>query len=473
MIQEHINEILGNIEIQYINETFSTYEIEFPHPDINILSEKLNLNNYNSINDLLVKYGYKWDLSIDDLSYSINQEEFNSLTIEDYDDVENISVRFNIYKTKNYIHIINNESFNDYLKSINLQNLLDVVNTFDSEFILKNKPDDFEICVNKDEKLNISNQCYFRNLVSFPYSPDTFYFNNIDKGTKSILDDYFLKLSQVFCYIYIFNSSEIEGDNLYLTISGNLTYNYTLDFKQLDVSSLKFYHQIYKWIYSEKTKIEDKIGLSRNIITSYLKDDSLIIDNSVFNSILSSNQIYIKGNISKYFEVRNKIIEQIEQTISKVNQSLDTFFNNFQKSVFVFISFFLTVFIYKIANKSSLNNIFTKETSLIGIGFILLSILFLIASYIIYRLDKKRVCERYENVKTRYSDVLIKDDIGKIINGDFEYNNEIFYLEKRINIYIILWVLTIIVFIVVLFLSSEYLDTNQIFDFLKNPTLNK
>lgn len=459
MIYKLLEDILG--DFTNAKESFTSFEIDFNHPNLIILSKTLNQDNYNSLNAQISKYDCKWDLVIDDLSYSINQEKFNTLELESYDDVENITVSFNIYKSSSSIVVINNDSFNNYLQSISLQRLLEVISTFNSEFTIVNEQDDFYINIDKNVQKNISNQCNFKNHILYPYCPDTFYFDNIDSTTKSILDEYFLKLSQVFCYIYLFNSSEIDGDNLHLSITGNLTLKYTLDFKRLDVLSLKYYHQIYNWIYSEKNKVEDKISISRNILTAYITQKSLTIDGSVFNSILSSNQIYVKGNISKYFEVKNKIISQIEQTVNNVNKSIDSFVTNFQKSSFVFISYFLSVFIFKVINKSDLDKIFTKETSYIGLGFIIVSFLYLIVSIIIISLEKRSLDRRYLNVKKRYEDILVKEDILKILDEDSEFKSEIKHLFNRAIIYSIVWILSLVVFTTVLFLASDFLNLHS------------
>lgn len=457
MIKKFLNEIIG-VTHNNSKESFSSYEIEFRHPNLKILSQKLNQANYNKLNTLISNYGYKWDLVVEDLSYSVNQEKYEKLELEDYDDFENITINFNIYKSNKLIVVIDNDAFNSYIQSITLQRFLEIINTLDSEFIIENEQDNFEICIEKSQSIDISSQSNFKNNILYPYNPDTFYFDNIDKKTKSILDDYFLKLSQVFCFSYLFNFSEINGNSIDLSITGNITYKYSLDFKEITVKSLEHYYKIYKWVYSEKNKIEDKISISRNILTSYITSNSLEIDNSVFNSILSSNQIYIKGNISKYFEVRNKIIEQVEQTVNDVNKSIESFVTNFQKSSFVFISFFLSVFIFKVINKSALDKIFSKETSLIGVGFIIISFLYLIASRIIILMESNRLEKRYKNVKKRYEDVLIKEDLEKILNDDFEYNDEKKHLNERVCIYTIIWVLSLLVFTIALFLASEYLE---------------
>ena len=84
-------------------------------------------------------------------------------------------------------------------------------------------------------------------------------------------------------------------------------------------------------------------------------------------------------------------------------------------------------------------------------------------------MDKNRVKKRYENVKKRYEDVLIKADIDKIINDDYEYKNEISFLKKRINLYIGLWVTSIVLFIVLLFFTSDYFELSKLFSSSYTP----
>ena len=465
MIQKHIDNILGSVDIKFKKETFLKYEIEFHHKNILQYLKTITKENYNHLNNCLFsELGYKWDLIIDDLSYSISQEEFRNLTIDETDETDNILIRFNIYKSGKIIHIIDNILFNKYLDSTNLYILLKSICSFETEITLISEADDFELGLSKDTSSNyeISKQCSFRNMDTFPFIPETFHFENLDEKTKSTLDESILKLSLVFSLIFLFDSSEIKEDNLHLVISGNITYKYILPFKTLNLKDLKFYYQIYKWVYSEQAKIEDKLGLAKNILVSYLNDSSISISDSVFSSILSSNLIYVRGNISKYFEVRNKIIDQIEETINNINQSLNTFFSSFQKSIFVFISFFLTVFVSKAISKAEDDIIFTKETSILGIGFIILSVIFLVFSVIMLFIDRNRVKKRYFNVKRRFKDVLTEADIENILDGDFEYKNEILFFTKRTILYVLLWILTIILFTVLMFYSSDYLEFKKI-----------
>ncbi len=467
-MKKNLEDIFGEITINSNKENFSIYEIEFNYDNISRLHSVLNDDNYQKINEVLLNYGYKWELTIGDYSYSISQDSFEGFTEET--DNNEVIIKFNIHKIGNKIVIFDQKIFESFLNSIKLNSLLSIFNDkkfplyffesfsdvsfINNKIAYNNSTEEVKELLNK---VNISNQCNFRNYSEFYFSPDFFY--SLENDNKTLLQRYFSNLSLLYCLVFIFNSTEIIDDKIILSISGDRTFKYTLDFKDLDIDLLPVYHKIYKWIYSEESKKEDKIGIARNVLTSYLKEDSIEITDSVFNSILSCNQIYIKGNISKYFEVRNKITEQIEQTINKVNQSIDTFFNNFQKSIFVFISFYLSVFIFKVINnKSSLENIFNKETSLLGMGLIVLSVIFLLFSIYIVCLEKSRVKERYDNVKKRYEDVLIEEDINKILRNDEEYNKEIKFLNYRICLYTCLWITTLLIFIIVLFLASDYLE---------------
>lgn len=475
MIKELLTKIFQQFELINEKENFKNYELTFISNDFKIFSNNLNPVNYGSINDYLGVFNYKWDLYIEQLSYSISQDTFTIIDTEEDLDIINYEVKFKIYKEGPKSLIIDKKTFDLFLNNLTLSNLLSLLSSktnpyyfYDESINLSIANDNIGFNFNSQIPLlecglAISKQCNFRNYSEYLFNPYYFHFGGLENNDV-LLFKIFSRLSLIYCLIYIFDTSEIIDDVIILKISGNKTFEYSITFKDIDEKLLPNYFQIFEWIYSEQTKIEDKISLARNIITSYLKEGSIEIKDSVFSSILSSNQIYIKGNISKYFETKNKIIEQVEQTVSKVNQSLDTFFNNFQKSIFVFISFFLTVFIYKIINKAEVDTIFNKETSIIGLGLLLLSLFFLLFSRIILILDKDRMKNRYQKVKDRYKDILIKEDIEKILNNDEEYLSEISYLNKRVYWYTFLWITTLILFLVMLFLASDYLELNLVVD---------
>ena len=454
MLKIATNSIFENLEQEFFKETFSALEAHYICNDLKKFSKNLSKENHSFIKEKLDSYGYKWDIYIESFGFSLSQEKFNEIDLTKNDENSNIKIIFKVHKKGSDIVIFDDFNFEKFLESIDLETVLSILNNYKAPICFIGDSYKTEHSFRKKTSTVLSNQCNFRNYAQLVFSPEFFHIN--DKFPV-YLKKYFSKISLIYCLIYISDSSEIRENEIKLLISGSKTIKTTITFPNINEELLSHYYTIYSWIYSEKNKIEDKIALSRNILTSYLNNDSLIIDNSVFSSILSSNQIYIKGNISRYFEVRGKILDQIEQTVNDVNKSINSFVSNFQKSIFVFLSFFLSVFIFKVVNKTNLDKIFTKETTYLGLGFLGVSFLFFIASLLVIYLEKRRLNKRYKNVKTRYEDVLIKEDIKKILNEDSEFNDEVNHLDNRVFVYSALWVSTIVLFYFILCFTSEFI----------------
>ena len=449
-------------------DNFTNYELKFVSTANLEKLKSFNQSIYDEFNSKISHTGYEWSLEIEECFYSISQTDFVEIDVENIADGEDLTVNFMVFKKGLEVIIFDEVSFFESIENINLESILKIFNTlFKDGIILKNKKNGFNYSSNYigynqdlktsfDTSITLSNQCNFNNFSEFKFTPDNFDFEIINHDDKLI--NLINKIFQTFILIYIFDSSEITKNEIKLKISGFKTIEYNIDFKKLKINSLNTYVKIFQWIYSEKNKVEDKIGITRNILSIYLKDENIQIDDSTFNSILSANKTYIKGNISKYIETRNKIHEQIEQVSSKVNTSLEAFYNNFQKSIFVFISFYLTIFVLKVYTKTDIKSVINQEATIMAIGLLLLSFLFLIFSNWILNLEKKRIGEKYENVKERALDLLLEDDIIKILNDDKEYKDELYFLEKRRRIYSGLWIITLIVFLTILFSTSDYIN---------------
>lgn len=449
-------------------DNFSNYELKFvTSADIQKLKE-LNKDLYDNFNSEVSYFGYEWSLEIEECNYFISQAQFNEIETDNITDNEDITVNLIIFKKGIEVVIFDEKSFLENATNMDLESILKKFNSkFKEGIIFKNDKSEFryssnyigynqELKTSLGASIKLSNQCNFNNFSEFKFTPDNFDIEVIDPNDKLV--KLLNKIFQAFILIYIFDTSEITKNEIKLKISGFKTIEYNLDFKGFKINSLNTYIDLFQWIYSEKNKIEDKIGITRNILSIYLKDENILIDYNTFNSILSANKTYIKGNISKYIETRNKIHEQIEQVSTKVNTSLEAFYNNFQKSIFVFISFYLTIFVLKIYTKTDITTVINKEATLMAIGLLLLSLLFLFFSNWILNLEKKRISVKYENVKNRALDLLLMDDIVKILNDDAEYKSELEFLEKRRCLYNNLWVITLIVFFIILFITSDYIN---------------
>lgn len=426
---------------------------------------------YDEVNIYLKSLGYDWSLEIDDNSYSISQSSFTELEFDDFTDTSNIKLTIRIFKLGSNIVIFNQNIFFETLNKMSLKSILStfqeaarpilITNSF-TNISQKTNIIGYNSDVDISENKEISIQCLFYNYSEFKFTPENFSLNN--SGNQDDFCNIIQKLHFVFLLIFLFDVSEIRDDKIFLKLKGHKTYEYDLEFSTLKTDSINEYKKIYEWVYSDKGKIEDKLGIARNIIGFYLRKDGVNLDNRAFPSILSANQLYIKGNLTKYLDSRNKIYEQVEQVTSKINTSLDTFLGNFQKSVFVFVSFYLTAFIVKIFNKSDVSTAIGKEATLFGIGLLVLSVIFMIFSLIILNSDLDRANEKYNLVKQRFEDILNKDDVEKILNNDSEFIKDIGFYKKRRCKFLILWITTIILLLCILFSTSDYINFKYLFE---------
>lgn len=460
--QDKIISHIDNFEqYEYIADVFLVENIE------TLLNEEL----YNNVNNYLISFDYKWSLEIGNF-YIISQEKYDDLDLEYIEEISNVRLSIKIFKSERETIIFNQEVFFNMIREISLKDILSIFKRKTSPILIKNPFSDVSlktnlIGYNSDvdilENKEISIQCLFYNYSEFKFSPENFSFNSSENQ-----DDFSIiiqKLHLIFILFFLFDISEIKDNEIFIKLKGYKTYEYKLDFSSLNLNSVSEYKKIYEWVYSDKGKIEDKLGIVRNILSFYLKQDDIELDNRIFPSILSANQMYIKGNLSKYLDSRSKIYEQVDQITNKINSSLDTFLNNFQKSVFAFISFYIGAFAIRVFNnKVDISNVVNKEVTLFGIGLLVISLIFMIFSLISLNLDLQRVKDKYKIIKQRFEDILNKDDIDKILNKDKEFNKDFKFYKKRRCQILSLWILTLVILLCVLFSTSEYINFKYLYE---------
>ena len=176
-------------------------------------------------------------------------------------------------------------------------------------------------------------------------------------------------------------------------------------------------------------------------------------------SIKSNYNIYLKENVDKYIELKNKLTEFIMNTSNQINDVIGKFIGNFEKNIVAFITFILGTIIANIVSDSPLDNILTKDVITIILVILAGSLVYLIITILetYYRfLSYKR---NYYNLKEEYSDILNEQDIDIIFKRDREYIRNKKNIIKIAILFSILWVLLIfIAFIgIILNYNSEYL----------------
>jgi len=421
------------------------------------------------------------------LNFSNN--EFNTF-IEKIEEarkyLENENITFNLRINKNtqngIISIYNLESFEKFVKDIKVIPFLstikdDLLNNESLQFIVYE--DGFEsfyservIFHSSDEKPEITKtnfpfakfkeSCNFGNIVDFPFNP--FCFNLLVRPErKNSITEKLDLLANLFNIISIFDITLFQKDDFYYKLNGYKVFEGRINFDTFFLHSQQTYNNIISWIYSESGNISDKIGLTRNILSIYLRDESLEIEENAYHSIQSGYKTYLQENLNRYIEIRNKISDQLIGLVRNSKEISEQYLKNYQKSNFTFISFFVSVFILRVLTRGNFENVFTRDATIISLALILLSVVFLVFSLWNFNLEVKRLKEKYEILKGRFEDLLMEKDISKILRDDREFNDEIAFLVYREKMFTALWIISVLVFLVAIFTLSDFINWNTIF----------
>ena len=313
------------------------------------------------------------------------------------------------------------------------------------------------------KNLSISDNCHFGNVEEYPFNAYFFHLLKRPESNNSIVDS-LDRINLLFCIISIFDITSIKDDSLYYKLNGYKSFEDIVKISDLNVSLRSVYFKIFDWIYSEESKISDKIGLARNIISLSLKEKSISISDSVYLSIQSGYKAYLQENISKYIEIRNKIVDELSWISQKAGDIAADYLSNYQKSIFTFLSFFISVFLLRFLKGGEVEEVFNKEVTIFSLSFLLLSFIFLLFSRWNFGVEKSRLERKYKNLKNRYTDLLDANDIDRILKNDSEFKYELAYIKKRKKNYTILWCITILVLFSTVLCVSSYLNWSGVYN---------
>lgn len=456
----NITETFHEVEIEVIIDSFCKPTHQFMTAIINTIPERDKiftfLLTYNDINDIELE---DMEISnfldtIDDV-VAISGEIFNT----------KLKIQINKSIDKSYISIYSLPIFSAYMTTLKALDLLTILSTkaklgpiifelidYDSNILVSSSLISFVGKSNFAHKDIIEDSslieafksvCNLQTNIKYTFNPDEFY---IEKNISPEIDFIFNKLKIIYSLIYIFDMSNLTNDILSLNLSGYKCLAITLDLNTLNYSKLNVYYDIYKWLYTDGN-INDKIGVTRNVLSLYIKDSkSIELDSSVFTAIQSNYGIYLRNNVEKYLEVKSKIIETSLSTNTQISQMVDSLSNNFIKNLGAIGTFIVTIVVMKSLDDKKFEDIFTLDMVIISSILVLISIIYLKYTFKEFEYNKTRIKNFYERLKLSYNDILVKKDIDTIFNKDKYFNEDIESANNKVKYYKKSWCFMLLIF---------------------------
>ncbi|GGB22865.1 hypothetical protein [Mucilaginibacter rubeus] len=284
--------------------------------------------------------------------------------------------------------------------------------------------------------------------------PEDFQFNTEPRG---IIKNVLCKIEFALLIVAIFDNSSIKESELTFRLNGYKSIDGTVNLEAFPFENyVEEYRKIYNWIH-ESGNLTDKLGLARNIVSLHLNSQhDLSFSGNMFSSILSAYKVYEKQNIKQYIEIRNKMSDQLLDYNKRANAIVEGFASTFQKSALSVLTLFSSMVAVKILSTSAISPKFTMYSTWFAILILVISFVYMMISRNDTIGQKKRYKKSYKNFKLRYSDLLNADDIDRILIGDKEFKADKAFINKKISIYTILWVVVLVALSA--FVASYYLS---------------
>ncbi|EUD01857.1 MULTISPECIES: hypothetical protein [Providencia] len=461
---------------QSVTETCNNYNLNF---DINF--------NFDGYDPILITN--KTSLTtLHDNIYNI-KNNFDFLDAEPSELDSTISIDITIYKDeaisrRNTTHIFDYESFFSNFNSGKELQFLFKLKDFNVnekiQFILWNSETSFNTCSlyftsaynhinysseNIDRQSLISKRnksCHFTFDSELKFIPDDFKLltNCPYESIKLLFDKLLITLSLV--YLSDYSDLKLESNEVIFKLKGYRLINNTILINEITSESLHIIYDIYSWVYTDGNFI-DKLGLARNIISLYTKENDITkLSDGVLKSIESGYDIYLKENVKQYIEIKNKISEFLISQSDKASDITKNMFSSLKSSFWSIITFFLSIFLIRILLSKSYSGAITLEVVVVTLFFVAFSFVYLYLSLKEVNEEKDRLLNRYDTIRDRYKDLLNEDDLKNIINTEELKSNDKDYIDGRKKTYTKTWITFNVLMIVIVLILFFYMNSNDI-----------
>jgi hypothetical protein len=168
-------------------------------------------------------------------------------------------------------------------------------------------------------------------------------FHLLQRTNVAAIDAFMDKACAVLCAVYLASGSQIESsERLSYKLVGYKSMEGEAAFGEF-VPALPGLYKIYDWAYGVGGSA-DRIGLARNVVSLQVDRLQDVSDHSsLWNAIHSNYQIYLKGNVASYLEVKSKIADFLVESTAKAHALVEDLVDSLKNSVFVMLTFLLTV----------------------------------------------------------------------------------------------------------------------------------
>lgn len=292
---------------------------------------------------------------------------------------------------------------------------------------------------------------YFYNQETYELLPDDFKIESSYEGNP--LEELFSKLEAILSICYLASNATVQDAGVKLQIIGQRSIEYAYRFS--DIFGNPMLYKIYDWIHSGGNSM-DKAIIARNIICLHCKyEPPLNVDERVLASIQSNYNLYLKDNVTQYLELKNKMAGFISDTVSRTGEYATELLDRFKTNLIAVFGFLFTVILADVVSDQPLDNIFTRDITLILELILAGSLVYLFICYKQSQYQMKKVYESYNSLKKSYGGILAQEDIDECFRNDEILSEMKKSVKKSERTYLVLWICFLLILLVIIENISE------------------
>ncbi|WP_148630414.1 hypothetical protein [Bacillus sp. E214] len=396
------------------------------------------------------------DESIVEIEYEITKKRVNSyLSIYDLD----LFIEF--MKKQKLMHILNYLEKNIEYSTTNifeLQNTNEPQVYFRSHLIVFSASatiiEDEELITQNDRSKLLKRRELNSNSMGFSkvkFIPEDFKHSEDNSAETFGLLPFFDTLKVILASTFISNISNVTAENngIKLSFVGHKYLEVETDYDGLNNFEATTFYDIYRWIYRDD-EIHDKLDLARNIITRYFISTSKkwSLPQETLSSIQSAHAIYLKENVEKYIETKNKVAEITTELSVKSRDIAQYFISNFKSNNLTLLSFFISIFVLNSLSDDFGKEIFNKEISYFSLAVLLVSTVYLVFTRKQLYKEQKSNIRYFYSMKRIYRDIFDREELNNLFHKrQFKYNLKL--VNQTANLFTFLWFIEIIVLLAI------------------------
>ena len=181
-------------------------------------------------------------------------------------------------------------------------------------------------------------------------------------------------------------------------------------------------YKIVQWVYVDDFNVIDKCNIVRNILSLYIRKSWLEIGQEAYTAIISGYKVYLKSSVDNYLQIKNEVVDKITDISEKIVLVAESISTRVRNNLLALASFFITTLVVNTISTEKIENIFTKDITVLSYVFMIISFGYLLLCNWEMKKQKEKIQKIYESSKQLYQDVLCEEDIRNIYCGDTIYN---------------------------------------------------